>query len=161
LALSTGASALLNTLEEQIMPDGKTHLLKTWFEEVWNKGRESAIDELADPDMVAHGLVDARGEPISGVAKFKDFWRQFRETFPDIHIDVQEALGDNDKEIVRCVVRATHKGDGIGIAATHKPVKFTGTVIARVKDGRLVEAWDNWDFLGLYQQLGAVPRSLA
>ena len=58
------------------MLDGKTHLLKTWFEEVWNKGRESAIDELADPDMVAHGLVDARGEPISGVAKFKEFWRR-------------------------------------------------------------------------------------
>lgn len=143
------------------MPDGKPHLLKTWFEEVWNKGRESAIDELADPNMVAHGLVDARGEPISGVAKFKEFWRQFRETFPDIHIDVQEALAEADKEIVRCVVHATHKGGGIGLPATNKRIKFTGMVIARVKDGRLVEAWDNWDFLHLYQQLGAVPASLA
>ncbi|HSI10849.1 MAG TPA: ester cyclase [Chthoniobacter sp.] len=142
------------------MPDGKTHLLKTWFEEVWNKGRESAIDELASPDMVAHGLLDASGKPITGTVQFKEFWRGFRETFPDIHVDVQEALSDGDKEIVRCVVRATHKGGGLGIAATHKSIKFTGVVIAREKNGQLVEAWDHWDFLGLYQQLGAVPASI-
>ena len=139
------------------MPDGKTHLLKSWFEEVWNKGRESAIDEIGSPDMVAHNLVDPSGKPIVGSAKFKEFWRGFRETFPDLHVDVQEALSDGDKEVVRCVARGTHKGEGLGIAATHKPIQFTGVVIARVKDGRLVEAWDHWDFLGLYQQLGAVP----
>jgi predicted ester cyclase len=143
------------------MPDGNPHLLKTWFEEVWNKGRESAIDELASPDIVAYGLVDSRGEHISGIPKFKEFWRQFRESFPDIHIDVQEALSEGDKQVVRCVVRATHKGEGIGVAATHKPIKFTGMVIARVKDGRFVEVWDNWDFLSLYQQLGAAPASFA
>ena len=143
------------------MHEGKPHLLKTWFEEVWNKGRESAIDELGAPDMVAHSLLDPTGKPIQGTAKFKEFWRNFRDAFPDIHIDVQEALSDGDKEIVRCVARATHKGAGIGVAATQKPIQFCGVVIARVKDERLVEAWDNWDFLGLYQQLGVVPSTLA
>lgn len=139
------------------MPDGKTHLLKSWFEEVWNKGRESAIDEIGSPEMVAHNLVDPNGKPIVGPARFKEFWRGFRETFPDLHVEVQEALSDGDKEVVRCVACGTHKGAGFGIAATNKSIKFTGVVIARVKDGRLVEAWDHWDFLGLYQQLGAVP----
>lgn len=139
------------------MPDGKTHLLKTWMEEVWNKGRESAIDEIGAPDMVAHNLIDASGKPIIGTAKFKEFWRGFRQTFPDIHVEVLETLRDGDKEIVRCELRATHKGEVLGIAATHKPIKFTGMVIAREKDGRLVEAWETWDFLSLYQQLGAVP----
>jgi hypothetical protein len=26
--------------------------------------------------------------------------------------------------------------------------------IARIKDGRIVEGWNNFDFLSLYQQLG-------
>jgi hypothetical protein len=30
-------------------------------------------------------------------------------------------------------------------------------VFARVKDGRLVEGWNCFDFLSLYQQLGLVP----
>ena len=29
--------------------------MERWYEEVWNKGRESAIDEMAEPDAVAHG----------------------------------------------------------------------------------------------------------
>lgn len=143
--------------EEIFMPDSQTHLLQRWFEEVWNQGREAAIDEMAAPDMIAHGLVDASGKPIVGPAKFKEFWRQFREAFPDIHIEVHDALTDGDKQIVRCTARGTHQGRSLGFAATHRPIKFTGTVIARVKDGRFAEAWDNWDFHGLYQQLGATP----
>ncbi|MDR3404280.1 MAG: ester cyclase [Chthoniobacter sp.] len=142
------------------MPDQNTHLLKSWFEEVWNKGREEAIDELAAPNMIAHGLLDAQGQEISSVGKFKVFWRQFRSAFPDIRIAIEDALADGDKVMVRCTVWATHQGDGLGLAATKKPVKFTGMVIARIRNGQLVEAWDNWDFLSLYQQLGAVPSSI-
>jgi steroid delta-isomerase-like uncharacterized protein len=137
------------------MPESQTHLLKRWFEEVWNQGREAAIDEMAAPDMIAHGLVDGTGKPIVGTEKFKEFWRLFRETFPDMHIEVEDTLTDGDKQIVRCTARGTHSGNGLGFVATHQPIKFTGTVIARIKDGRFVEAWDNWDFHSLYQQLGA------
>jgi steroid delta-isomerase-like uncharacterized protein len=139
------------------MPESQTHLLKRWFEEVWNQAREAAIDELAAPNMVAHGLVDASGKPIDRIDKFKEFWRQFRDAFPDMHIEVNEALADGDKQVVRCTVRATHTGAGLGFSATNKPIQFTGIVIARIKDGRMVEAWDNWDFHGLYQQLGVIP----
>jgi steroid delta-isomerase-like uncharacterized protein len=143
------------------MTDQNAHLLKLWFEEVWNKGREEAIDELAAEDIVSHGLVDASGQQIAGREKFHEFWRNFRQAFPDIQITVEEALSDRDKEIVRCTAHGTLRGDGIGVAATQKPVRFTGIVIARIKDGRLAEAWDSWDFLGLYQQLGAAPASIA
>jgi steroid delta-isomerase-like uncharacterized protein len=142
------------------MSDRKTHVLTRWFEEVWNKGRAEAIDEMAAPDIIAYGLVDARGQQIAGVQKFKEFWSQFRDAFPDIHIEVEDALTDGDKEIVRCTARGTHRGTGLGLTATDKPVQFSGMVIARIKDGRLVEAWNSWDFLNLYQQIGAVPASL-
>ncbi len=142
------------------MPEQETPVLKRWFEEVWNKGREEAIDELAAPDVVAHDLVDARGRQISGREVFHSFWREFRSTFPDIHVDVQDVVIDGDKQSVRCVARATHKGGHIGIAATQQPVKFKGMVLARVRDGLIVEVWETWDFLGLYQQLGAVPASV-
>jgi predicted ester cyclase len=36
---------------------------------------------------------------------------------------------------------------------------FSGVCVGRIKDGRLVEAWNHFDFLGLYQQLGVVPVS--
>jgi steroid delta-isomerase-like uncharacterized protein len=142
------------------MPDANSHLLKRWFEEVWNQGREATIDELAAPDIVAHDLVDIRGDQVAGVDKFKAFWRQFREAFPDIHITVEDALTDGDKLVVRCTVRGTHSSDCLGVKCNFEPVKFSGIVIARVRNGQMTEVWENWNFLKLYQQMGAVPASL-
>jgi steroid delta-isomerase-like uncharacterized protein len=140
------------------MPDTKMNLLERWFEEVWNKGREEAIDEMAAVDVVSHGLADPQGKEISGREAFHAFWRQFRSAFPDMRFVIEFALTDGDKVMVRCTAQATHQSDAIGLATTRKPVKFTGMVVARVRDGQLAEVWDNWDFLSLYQQLGAVKN---
>jgi steroid delta-isomerase-like uncharacterized protein len=142
------------------MPDPKSSVLKRWFEEVWNQGREEVIDELAAPDVVAHDLVDARGRRISGREVFHSFWHEFRATFPDIQIEVDDVLIDGEKELVRCTARGTHTGAAMGMTATHKPVQFKGMVMARIRDGQLVEVWENWDFLGMYQQLGAAPAPM-
>ena len=32
-------------------------VMRRWFNEVWNEGREAAIDEMFAPDGVAYGLV--------------------------------------------------------------------------------------------------------
>ena len=56
-------------------------------------------------------------------------------------------------------MRATHTGEGIGITPTDKPVEFTGMTMVRVKDGKIVEAWNNFDFMAMFQQLGALQVS--
>ena len=35
---------------------------------------------------------------------------------------------------------------------------FTGMVLVHVREGRILEAWNNFDFLTLYEQLGMVPK---
>jgi len=143
------------------MPDPRINLLERWFEEVWNQGRESAIDEMAAPDVVAHGLIDAQGQTVSNRDKFRAFWHQFRTAFPDLRVDVHDAIVEGDKVVVRCVARGTHQGEGINLAPTQKNVRFDGIVIARVRNNQLVEVWNTWDFLTFYQQLGVVNLASA
>jgi predicted ester cyclase len=45
----------------------------------------------------------------------------------------------------------------MGVPATGKDVKITGISIDRFENGKVVEAWSNWDSLGMLQQLGVVP----
>ena len=142
------------------MAQENSALICRWFEEVWNKARLEAVDEMAAPDIVAHGLVDAHGKEIAGTEGFKVFWHQFRDAFPDVRIDVEDEMADGDKVMVRCTVRGTHQGDGMGLKATGKKMAFSGICVGRIKDGRLAEAWNYFDFLVLYQQLGVVPASL-
>jgi steroid delta-isomerase-like uncharacterized protein len=131
-------------------------LVRRWFEEVWNKGREEAIDELFAEDGIAYGLADETGAPLRGASGFKPFFRNFRNAFPDIEVVVEDTIAEGDRVAARCTVRATHAGDSLGFAATQKPMEITGMTIVRVRDGQIVEAWNNFDFMGMFQQLGTL-----
>ena len=133
-------------------------LMRRWFEEVWNKGRAEAIDEMFAEDGVAHGLSDETGALLRGPAGFKPFFQNFRSAFPDIQIVVEDTIAEGDKVAARCTVRATHAGEGLGFAATQRPMEITGIAMVRVRDGKIVEAWNNFDFMGMFQQLGTLQK---
>ena len=139
------------------MEDQKKTIQHRWFEEVWNKGREDAIAEMLSPDMIAHGLVDESGNELRGAESFKSFHRSFRGAFPDIQVIVEDAVSEGDKTVARCTVRATHTGEGIGLAPTNKPIEINGLCMTRVEDGRIAESWNEFDFMTLYQQIGVLP----
>ncbi len=134
---------------------------RRWFEEVWNQGRGEVIDELAAPNIVAHGLVDSKGQPITSRDAFKEFWQNFRDAFPDINVTVEDVISEGDKAMARCTVRATHGGHGLGVPPTQKPILFSGVAIARIKEGQFFEVWNYFDFISLYQQLGMLPAKFA
>lgn len=133
-------------------------LAHEWFDEVWNKSQIKAIDRLLADDAVAHGLFDEHGRELRGPAGFKPFFLQFTRAFPDIHVEVVDTVCEGDKIAARCIVTGTHKGDTLGIPASHKPTEFTGMTILRVKDGKIAEAWNNFDFQVLSKQIGALVQ---
>jgi len=143
-------------MSEQNISEQNKALIRRWFEEVWNKGRADAIAELFADDGVAHGLSDDAANPLRGPAGFLPFHAQFREAFPNIEVVVEDQIAEGDMVATRCSVRGKHTGHSLGFAATQAPVEFTGVTITRIKDGKIVEAWNNFDFMKMYRQLGAI-----
>lgn len=139
---------------EQNAQEANKELMRRWFAEVWNKGRADAIAEMFAADGIAHGLSDDPQNPLRGPAGFLPFHAQFREAFPNIEVVVEDQIAEDDLVATRCTVRGKHTGDSLGIAATHAPVDFTGMTITRIADGKIVEAWNNFDFMKMYRQLG-------
>jgi steroid delta-isomerase-like uncharacterized protein len=137
------------------MPDNRVTIVHEWFEQVWNQGRVEAIDRLFADDGVAHGLVDAEGNELRGPAGYKPFFHSFREAFPDIQVVIEDTIVEGDKIAARCVVRGTHLGHSLGVEPTHNPVEFTGMTFVRVREGKIAEAWNNFDFATMNAQLGS------
>ena len=138
------------------MSEENKALIRRWFEEVWNRGRGEAIDELFAEDGVAHGLAGDGGGSLRGPAGFKPFFQRFRGAFPDIEIVVEDIIAEGDRVAARCSVRGRHQSDSLGFAATNQPVEFDGICIVRIRDGKIVEAWNNFDFMAMFVQVGAV-----
>ena len=141
-------------MTEQNTQEANKALMRRWFEEVWNRGRADAIPEMFAEDGIAHGLSDDVDAPLKGPNGFLPFHGQFREAFPDIEVVVEDQIAEGDLVATRCSVRGKHQGDSLGFAATNSPVDFTGVTITRIRDGKIVEAWNNFDFARMYRQLG-------
>ena len=137
------------------MTEYERNLGRRWFEEVWNKGRREAIAEMLAPGAAVHdGGIDT-----SGAEGFYPFYDRLRATRSDIHVEVQDTIVEGEKLCVRWSCSAKHTGDGLGIAPTDKPIHVTGITILRVANGKMVEGWQNWDMLGLMEQIRGGARS--
>jgi steroid delta-isomerase-like uncharacterized protein len=128
-------------------------LLTRWFQEVWNEGKTQTVHELLSPDAVALGQAGA-GIELHGPKDFVSFVEQIRGAFPDIKVAVEDAFGCDDKVALRWSATMTHRGDALGIPATGKSVRLTGITIVRIVNGKMVAGWDNWDELGMLEQIG-------
>jgi len=135
------------------MSEENKQLVRRWFEEVWNQGRVDAIDEMFAADGLAYGLTENPSEAL-GPSSFRDLHTTLRGAFPDMIITVDDMIAEGDKVAARCSVRGRHQGDHLGIAATDTPVDFTGIAIVRISDGKIVEAWNNFDFMRMNKQIG-------
>ena len=141
-------------MSDQNTLEANKALIRRWFEEVWNQGRAEGITEMMAEDCIIHGLSED-GQPMSRAAFFP-FHTRFREAFPAIEVVVEDVITEGDTLAARCSVRGKHEGHSLGFKATGTTAEFDGMGIARVKDGRFVEVWNNFDFLKMYKQLGAI-----
>jgi steroid delta-isomerase-like uncharacterized protein len=129
-------------------------LLRRWFQEVWNEGKTQPIHDLLSPNAVAKGQSLDHSE-LHGPEEFVRFVEGIRATFSDIKVTVEDVFGTDDKVVVRWSLTMTHQGDSMGFPATGKTIQLTGITIARIENGKIVEGWDNWDKLGMFEQIGA------
>ena len=136
------------------MSEENKAVVRRWFDEVWNQGRSEAIEELFDKYGIAHSLSHDPAQPITGPRDYRPFYDVFRQAFPNINIVIEDMIAEGDKVAARCSVRGKHEGEFRGIAATQAPVEISGITIVRVQNGKIVEAWNNFDFMNLYKQCG-------
>jgi predicted ester cyclase len=138
------------------MPATPDAVTRQWFREVWDEGREDAIDRLMASDGKVFGLTGPGGPPILGPAGFKPIFQMFREALGDLEITIERTLVDGEYCTAHCRVKGRHIGTAFGGDATNSPVDFYGMTIARVRDGKMIEGWNCFDFLTMYQQIGWV-----
>jgi steroid delta-isomerase-like uncharacterized protein len=132
-------------------------LMRRWFREVWNEGRTQTVHDLLAPDAVARGQRGA-GTEIRGPEEFVKFVNEIRNSFSDMRLEIEDIFGADDKVVVRWSATMTHTGHALGFPPSGKTVQIGGISIARVGGGKVVEGWDNWDQLGMLEQIGAYKQ---
>ena len=115
---------------------------------------QAALEDVLAPDFVAHhaGLPG----PLSRETLLHSI-DAFSRAFSDQEYTILAQIAEGESVATRVTWRATHSGPFQGLPPTGKRVAVSGTSIAHIKDGKIVERWLEMDQMGLLQQLGLVP----
>ncbi|WP_170381210.1 ester cyclase [Ruegeria atlantica] len=123
-------------------------LVRGWYSEVWENGNLDAIDQYFASDTMAEGLIP---EMQVGADDFRDLVMAFRHVLGDIKVEIPKIIENGDWVSAILHVSTTRADNGA-------PLQATGSVFARIKDGRMVEAYNQFDFISLFEQLGQFPQ---
>ena len=114
--------------------------MRRLVDEVFNSGHLEVIDELYAP-------------ALAGAAK--RWITPFRNSFPDVHMELVELIGEGDKVVGRFTCSATHLGEWLGQAPTGRRFARVDEIwILRFREGRIVHVWSLEDTLDRLRQLG-------
>ena len=79
---------------------------------------------------------------------------QWIAAFPDYRFELLDLVAEGDKVAARMPFRGTHFGPILDLAPTGRSVHVSAMVIFRIVDGKIVEAWEEYDEAGMRRQLG-------
>ena len=123
------------------------------IDETLHQGNLDALDELYAVDFCRHR---PPYPDINGLKAFKQNFADIRSSYPDVHVTVDEIIIKGDTSVWRWTFRGTQTGPSptTGARPTGKRVTFTGCTVAHWRGGKIVNDFQNADWLGLLQQLG-------
>jgi predicted ester cyclase len=131
------------------------------IEEAWNANELDKLDAFFAPDFNSHnGPPSAMPQGIEGS---KMTHQMSLQAMPDRKTEILDLIGDGDKVAVRVRMTGTNTGgfSWFNVPANGKKVDVQWTSIYRLRDGQVVEHNAIMDFMGLMQQLGAMPAPAA
>ncbi|MDY6764577.1 MAG: ester cyclase [Halobacteria archaeon] len=133
-------------------------IARRYVKEIAEAGNLDRLGEFVAKDVVNHDAVsgtnaDTREE--RGLEAFRHHVKAIVKGFSDREFDIQDMIAEDDRVMVRFVFTGTHKG-AMGVEPTGERVTFSGIVVYRIEDGKIVERWSEANMLGVMQQLGAI-----
>ena len=133
--------------------DENRAVVRDYYEAVYDRRELDVLDAVLSPEFVSAGPGGRMDRAAHGTSLAASFG-----AIPDLRLTVEEQIAEGDAVVTRWSASGTHLGALFGIPATGKQVTATAIHIHHLRDGRIVDQWEQFDTLGVLGQLGVVPR---
>src|SRR5262245_3077909 len=124
------------------------------FVDAWNEQDFDRFDDL----MAESCQLSVGGATIGcGPAATRAIAEHWLAGFPDYRFELLDLIAEGDRVVARMPFSGTHTGPVLDLDPTGRSVTVSEIVIFRIADGKIAEAWEEYDALGMRRQLGALP----
>ncbi|MDI9248315.1 ester cyclase [Stenotrophomonas sp. RS-48] len=139
-------------------------IVERWFKAFWGSPADlSVIEELLAPNGLVHYPMHG---PIRGHQAVRKMMTEFREAFPDLNFwGTSPLIAEGDYVVGRWDGGGTHTGPAFSDLpvgslpeASGKKIRFTGTSVFRIENGKIVEEIGEEGALVALQQLDLLEK---
>jgi predicted ester cyclase len=141
---------------DQHAPQRNKAIVRRFLQNVFNRQDPAAAADTCHREFAWHG--GSLGES-RGLGPFQEVLSALFFAFPDLQVEVLDAIAEGDRVVVRYALSGTHRGEFRGIEPTGRRIMGGGTSTYRMEDSRIVEEWWQPDLLALLRQMDAVPSA--
>jgi steroid delta-isomerase-like uncharacterized protein len=132
----------------------------SYFEELTNKQNVDFADQLFDSSIEFHDPAIFPTGQANGLEEVKNFFSIFFKVFPDVHFEINDLFGEDDRVAIRFTWTGTHRAEFLGIPITERHVSVPGIDIFHIAEGKIVEVRVAFDRFELVQQLKGIDHPL-
>ena len=145
----TDVNVVAEAATEATLDDNKARARE--FYEIWNAHDPDALDSVIAKNYKMHSKLPGVSPDREGM---KQWVASVIAAFPDIHFTVEQQIAEGDLVMTRWSATGTHKGTMMGMPATGKKTRVTGISVVKLKNGKSVASWGEWDAMGMMRQIG-------
>lgn len=128
-------------------------IVRRFIDEIFVQGRKEAVDELLADDFVGHTW-PSTGNPKDDL---KGAIERTSNGLTDPVFHIEDLIAEGNEVAVRLTAAATQTGPLMGMPPSGKRYEIGEIHIFRLRAGKVVEHWHQFDQMKMMQQLGAMP----
>jgi steroid delta-isomerase-like uncharacterized protein len=138
-------------------PDENKALVQAYFDAVYNEKDPAAAERFLADDFTRNNFSRPQANEPGNADDVQRAAENLAD-FPDLHITVDQLIGDDDMVSARLTWSGTQRDaiDQWHAPATGKPASFAFMAFYRVACGKLAEQWVVLDYLSMLRQLGII-----
>lgn len=139
------------------MSEANKATVRNLLESMNRRDLDAAAANLA-PDYVWQG---PGGQQAYGPDGWKELASTYIKAFPDLEFTIDDQIAEGDRVSTRFTARGTFRGELAGTAPTGRSTSVPCLMVSRLENGRIVEDFEVWDQLTMFQELGALSAVAA
>lgn len=131
-------------------------VMREYLERTWNAHDLAGFERYVSRDVKFH-------PPRGGTKGYDDYLamaRHFLHAFPDLRFVIEQTIAQGELAAAQIRIQGTHGGEWRGVHPTGRRIDVAGRPWCRVRDGKVVEFWSNFDEAHILRQLGVLGETV-
>jgi predicted ester cyclase len=154
MGLAIGFQPAISAQDDQTQLEANKAVVRRYFEEALTQNKPELVDELFNPDYVFH----TNSGDLHGLDNTKSFITTIKAAVPDSTWTTRDLVAEGPYVLIRVSVSGHQEGSFNGLPNLGGTIAdVPGMGMYRLESGKIVESWNEDNFLVIGQQLGTAP----